>query len=275
MIKSIVKQILRLAGVEVRRTKSSRQRETETERKCRQCERATLWGALALAARNGLTPATVIDCGAAFGTSELYANFPDAHHVLIEPLKEYQPALERVARSLKSGSLVMAAAAAREGTLTIHVHPDLVGSSSYLEEEDSDVNGVPREVSAVTLDSVCRQLGARGPYLIKLDVQGSELDVLNGATHVLTDTDLVVMETSLFEFYKGAPQVGDVITFMGKQNFVPYDLVGAQYRLLDGAMSQVDVVFVKQSCILRKHHFYATREQRFAQNQKIKESHGH
>lgn len=262
IVKRAGKTLFKLAGLDIRRANPPWRREDAFARECATCMRATLGGALGLAARNGLRPFTVIDCGAAFGTAELYLNFPDARHVFIEPLREYQEALKSLKHRLKSADIVQAAAAANEGVLTINVHPDLVGSSTYLEEEDSDVNGVPREVPAVTLDNVCRRLGTQGPYLIKLDVQGSELDVLNGAADVLLVAELVVMETSLFEFYKGAPQLGEVIAFMKTRGFVPYDVVGAQYRLMDGAMSQIDVVFVRESGVLRVHHVYATPEQR-------------
>src|SRR3989442_12701698 len=43
--------------------------------------------------KRGFAPATVIDVGAAYGTPALYAAFPDAYHVMIEPLADYEPSL--------------------------------------------------------------------------------------------------------------------------------------------------------------------------------------
>jgi hypothetical protein len=56
------------------------------------------------------------------------------------------------------------------------------------------------------------------------------------------------------------------MVFMKERGFVLYDMLGYSYRLLDGAMSQVDLVFVKENGMFRKNHSYATREQREAQN---------
>ena len=50
--------------------------------------------------RLGFRPQTVIDVGVADGTFELYRAFPNAKHLLIEPLEEFKPALERITRQL-------------------------------------------------------------------------------------------------------------------------------------------------------------------------------
>jgi hypothetical protein len=61
---------------------------------------------------------------------------------------------------------------------------------------------------------------------------------------------------------KGGPQLYDVVTFMESHGFVVYDIFGAHYRPLDGAMAQVDMAFVKENNQFRKYHIYATQEQR-------------
>jgi FkbM family methyltransferase len=232
--------------------------------------RMTLRGALRHIKRLGFEPETVLDVGAAAGTEALYETFPKAYHILIEPLEEYRPSLDRVVKRYERAEVVTAAAYHTQGEVTIHVHPDLMGSSLYLEDEDSDVNGLPRVVKAVTLDRLCGQHSLEGPYLIKLDVQGAELDVLKGSERVLENTEYVVVESSLFRFFKNGPQWVDLILFMKDRGFVVYDLLDPQYRPLDGAMSQTDLAFVKETGFFRKSHSYATREQREIQNKRLK-----
>ncbi|MBS0152391.1 MAG: hypothetical protein JSR31_15765 [Nitrospira sp.] len=53
------------------------------------------------------------------------------------------------------------------------------------------------------------------------------------------------------------------------QRFASYDFLGHQYRFIDDALSQVDVVFVKEEGLLRQIHSYATPEQRRRQNQQF------
>lgn len=222
----------------------------------------------------GFAPGTVIDVGAAFGsfTRECHAVFPDAEYLLIEPLEEYRPPLNRLTRAISKAHYCIAAAAAQPGTMELNVHPDLVGSSLYREVESAtDVNGIPRTVSVVTIDSTVNERGAVGPYLIKLDVQGAELDVLRGAEQALADCEFVVLEVSFFKFFHGGPECADVLAYMRGLGFVPYDIVGLQYRPLDQALSQADVAFVKEDGRFRRHHYYATPAQRAEQNARMKQ----
>jgi FkbM family methyltransferase len=225
-------------------------------------------GVLQQAKNLGLSPKTIIDVGAAYGkfTLRCKSAFPDARYVLVEPIGEYAPFLEQIVKTLPATEYIAAAAASRNGEITINVHRDLIGSSLYLEDEDSDVNGVARMVPAVTLDRLIEERKAYPPYLIKVDVQGAELDVLAGAEQALRCTDYVLIEVSFFQFFKHGPQFYDVMTFMKSRGFVAYDIYGLQYRPLDNALSQADVAFVKDGAFFRQHHYYATRSQRQEQD---------
>ncbi len=64
------------------------------------------------------------------------------------------------------------------------------------------------------------------------------------------------------EFLIGGPQLYDVVKFMKERGFVVYDIMDYGYRPLDGAMSQVDMAFVKESGRFRKDRSFATEAQR-------------
>jgi hypothetical protein len=145
------------------------------------------------------------------------------------------------------------------------VHADLVGTSFFSEAEGAGVDGAPRSVPTIRLDETCRELGAPAPILMKLDVQGSELDVLEGAIETLQQTEVIIMEVSFFGFFREAPTVVDVITSMAERGFVPYDILGLHHRPLDGALAQADIVFARHDSRLRKVHSYATPQQRSEQ----------
>lgn len=211
--------------------------------------------------RLGFRPQTVIDVGAASGTFDLYEKFPDASHLLIEPLEEYEEVLKEILHKYK-GEYVPAAAGPKPGTIVINVHPDLFGSSIFKETEGSHVDGISREVAVVTIDDLCNERNLRGPYLIKVDVQSAELIVLDGARKVIEDTELIILEVSVFQFHVNGPQFYDVVSYMKDHGFVVYDVFSGHSRPLDGALAQVDMAFVKENGQFRKHHFYATREQR-------------
>ena len=262
-MKTLVQRLFRSVGFEICRYRAERAAEGSVLRH-------SLDGVLQQVKSTGFAPATVIDVGAAMGsfTSTCHKYFPEAQYLLIEPLKEYLPALTKVVQTIPRASYDMKAASASESPVVLNVHDDFVGSSLYREvEEGTGVNGVPREVPAVSLDRLVGQRQAQPPYMIKVDVQGAELDVLSGAEMTLRRAELVVLEVSLFQFFQGAPLFCDVVGHMKSHGFVPYDLAGLQYRPIDGALSQVDVVFVKEQGLFRRIHAYATADQRQAQNQ--------
>lgn len=263
-LKRILRKPLTLAGLEVRRRRIPSAQGYH--------RRGSLSGLLHHAKNAGLSPTTVIDVGAAYGefTVECHRVFPDANYILVEPLEEYRRFLEAVSSSVPRAEYVPVAASAASGELVMNVHPDLVGSSVYLENEDSIVNGVPRVVQAIALDSLIKSRDAIPPFLLKIDVQGAELDVLSGAKEVLQRTDYALLEASFFQFFTGGPQFYDVVTFMESRGFVAYDMCGFLYRPLDNALSQADIAFVKTKGFFRKHHQYATPRQREEQNRTMR-----
>lgn len=265
-MKRFLQQIFRQFGFEVRRRNGK-------ARTHRGPDRDSLGGVLRQIHDMGFVPATVIDVGAAMGmfTRTCHSVFPDARYLLIEPLEEYLPSLTQITREIRQTRVEPAAATAGGGSATLNVHPDILGSSLYREiEEGSDVNGAPRQVRAIRLDQWVEEQGGISPYLIKIDVQGAELDVLEGGQATLADTDVVILEVSLFRFFQHGPVFHEVLDYMKARGFVPYDFLGPQYRLIDEALSQIDVVFVKEEGMLRQIHSYATPEQRRRQNQQIR-----
>jgi FkbM family methyltransferase len=87
-----------------------------------------------------------------------------------------------------------------------------------------------------------------GPALIKLDVQGYEIEVLKGATRALESAELVLLETSVLQYNKGSPLVIEVLTFMGTLGFEVFDLVETHQS--HGQLIQLDFTFVRKSSAL-------------------------
>jgi FkbM family methyltransferase len=244
--RDLVRNGLRRAGFDVRRVGRRPRRALEdVTRNARAC---------------GLAAGGIIDVGVAKGTPGLYDAWPEAQLLLVDPLVEWEGHLRHLTTG--RGSYVMAAAGACEGSTEVHVHriPEL--SSVMGDRDEVDALGgqtTLRVVDVVTLDAIADELP--GPLVIKVDVEGAELDVLRGATTVLARTELVLLETSLFEFLPGQPLVHEVVSFMAERGFVIYDVFGGHLRLLDGALAQVDLAFARGDGILRRDQRYASPDQ--------------
>ena len=207
-----------------------------------------------------LKPKTVIDVGVASGTFHLYQAFPRAYHLLIEPNAEFENHLKKICSTYK-GKYVLAAAGKIEGTI-IDIQNDYSASPIHQDTDGKDVDGVPREIPITTIDKLCEQYDLKAPYVLKIDAEGAEIDVLEGATRILEQTELILLEMSFFQFYKYGSQFHDVIAYMKEHGFVTYDLFGGHNRPFDGALAQIDVAFVKEFGQFRKYHFHVTPKQR-------------
>jgi FkbM family methyltransferase len=224
--------------------------------------RASMRGALRQLFGLGFRPQTIVDVGVAYQTAELYEEFPESNILLIEPLAEFEPFLRQICAAHKA-QYILAAAGATPGTAIFNVHADQLDGSSLLKEvEGATVDGIPRRVPVVTIDQVCAEKNSKGPYLVKLDVQGAELQVLAGTQRTLRETEAVILEATLFGTMIDGQQLYDVVAKMKEYGFVAYDIFGFLYRPLDNALAQTDMIFVRENGPFRASHVFATPEQR-------------
>lgn len=211
--------------------------------------------------RLGLDPATVVDVGVGYGTEELWEAFPRARLLMIEPIPDRfgGAALEAVRRR-EGAELVTAAAgdAPGETRITVHRAPEM---SSVLGAWTGDRDGDVRSVPVVRVDDAVSERSLPGPYVLKVDVEGAELAVLDGAPEVLASADAVLLEVRLFELVPGAAQLHDVIPYMKERGFAAYDLFGGALRLSDGALAVTNIAFVREDGRFRSDHAFGTPEQ--------------
>jgi len=201
----------------------------------------------------GFQPGTVFDVGVANGTDWLYTAYPDAQYFLVEPVAEFVPAMEEIAKVLKA-EIVLAAAGPEFSETVIKLYGQTFSSSTiiktYGKKQTVGDAAEARVIPVIPLDSLLENREVPGPYLLKLDIQGAELLAIRGATKILEDTELIVMETNLFHF-GGAPDLADVVAHMRTLGFAVYDILGGAYRGYDGALGQIDLVFAKEDGFFR------------------------
>lgn len=204
----------------------------------------------------GHAPKVIVDVGVGHGTPALYGSFPDAYLLLVEPLVgEFEHHVAEVLER-RSGQWVQAAAAGECGTTMIEVHTATVLSSTR------SVGGVPREVPVTTIDDALAHVDVPdGPLILKIDVEGAELDVIAGAAAALERAEVVLLEIALFEFALGTPLFHEVIATMADAGWVTHDFYDGGLRPLDSSLGRIDVAFVRRDGPFHADHRYATEEQ--------------
>jgi len=132
----------------------------------------------------GFYPRTVIDVGVAYGTLPLLKAFPKSKHILIEPLQEFEEAIRKLGEDYPI-EYINAAAGRYSGKVTFNIHRNITASSMYEETDGEYVDGIKRIVNMIKLDQLIKKYEISDRVLLKVDVQGAELDVLDGAENLL------------------------------------------------------------------------------------------
>ncbi|MFO1078162.1 MAG: FkbM family methyltransferase [Planctomycetota bacterium] len=202
----------------------------------------------------GFRPTGLIDVGAYHGEFSLLARqfWPQASVLMIEPQQQKRPNLEAVAAELAGDVQVRTTLVGdrTEAACAFHVMSTPWGSTgSSLYPENNDL---PREVVAApmtTLDALAGALPGRRFDLLKLDVQGAELDVLRGAGATMAGVEVVFVELSLHECNRGAPRIAAVTAELDRQGFAMFDVMTPP-RDARRLVVQVEAIFVRRESAL-------------------------
>jgi FkbM family methyltransferase len=122
------------------------------------------------------------------------------------------------------------------------------GSSIYRENTEFYRDPLILKKQMTTIDTLMETMDFSGDWkahgLVKIDTQGSELDILDGARGFFTRfaPRVVLLEVSVIPYNAGAPLMADVVAYMTRINYRPLDIFDLQYWP-DGTLIQMDVLF--------------------------------
>lgn len=203
--------------------------------------------------REALEPfsfASVVDIGANRGqfTLLMAGLQPDAAILAFEPLIEPYRKLIDVTSGFQSVRAFNVAIGPERVSLPMNVARRDDSSSllpiTALQEQIFPNTGHERtaDVQIAPLgDFLDGQVSAR-PSLLKVDVQGYELEVLKGSADVLDRFDVLYVEASFLELYRGQPLASDIVDWLRERGFrlsAIHNLVHAP----DGRAVQADFLF--------------------------------
>lgn len=174
------------------------------------------------------------------GKVNCYEPIPSAARCLIDFTK--QNANVRVFNFALSNS---------QGRQKFYITTDLASSSllesSQIVDYSSGRASIIDEIEVVVhrLDDLKHIFGDGERNFMKIDVQGSELAVLEGARLTLKNCVMVLIEVSLTELYAGQSKFDEVIAFMLAEGFKVLDLFDSFRSETDGSLLQADMLFVR------------------------------
>lgn len=195
----------------------------------------------------------VLDIGANVGqfSTSIRKTLPEAQIYAFEPIEECFAALSR---NLRKDNLVQCFpyALGTEDDSTVLNKNEFTPSSSLLPMTNTQVAEFPHtaktsatKVEVRRLDSTAPTLDLSGPLLIKMDVQGFELHVIDGGRETLRQASVLIIEVSFVEFYKGQPSFDDLYREIHDLGLSFCGVIGQTHSSRDDRPLFCDMVFVR------------------------------
>ena len=154
----------------------------------------------------------------------------------------------------------------------LHITKDPAGTSFLTHDKTigaryglEDLFTVDRavDVPTVTMDQAIARLGIPVPNLLKLDVDGAELDILKGGAETLKGVIAVKLEAAFIRHRVDQLLAGELIAFLEEHGLYPVDIVDAarwrkrpwagdpysvrrQPAYSRGRLAQADIIFLRE-----------------------------
>ena len=190
---------------------------------------------------NEFCPKSILDIGANKGEFSLMCHsiWPNSNIILIEGNRNCQKDLDQL--QFKSYITLLSDS---EKDVIFYINNDnlkCTGSSYYKEITHHYHSAIEEERSTSTLDILfpCEEFD-----FIKIDTQGSELDILKGGKNIVQKAKYILLEVSIQEYNKNAPLHDDVIEYMKSIGFDNFETIDHHINA-NNVTFQKDILFRK------------------------------
>jgi FkbM family methyltransferase len=124
----------------------------------------------------------------------------------------------------------------RDSSSFLKVEHRIKGNKDYQIEEE-------REINIKSLDEIFNQKILLEPILMKIDVQGFELEVLKGSSNILRKIKYIIIEVSNSEIYSKQPLSNEIIEYLNLKNFQVFKKNSITTKIPKSKFLQVDILF--------------------------------
>jgi FkbM family methyltransferase len=204
--------------------------------------------------RFGFAPDHIMDVGAFRGDwARICIDiFPEATITCIEPQDSPQEELKKIANEHSNVKVMQTLLGRSESYIPFEeIGP---GSSILLGKKNA---GTAKRMT--TIDALIGGGHCKPPELLKLDVQGYELEILEGYTRNFDRCQVIQIEVSLLPIVQGAPLLHEVVSYLYGRGFVMLDIDELIRAPSDGATWQIDALFCRTDSPLRRERVWGPK----------------
>lgn len=151
----------------------------------------------------GFSPKHIVDVGANHGnwTRTSLQYFPEAQYTLLEPQKELEVHVQDLVSAGRAIRWLNAGASDKSGTLPFFL-ANRDDSSSFVTASGGVSGSIPMQVWS--LDDLLAKYQLPMPEMVKIDAEGFDLKVMQGAKTLLGKTDVFLLEASVLCPYENS-----------------------------------------------------------------------
>jgi FkbM family methyltransferase len=197
--------------------------------------------------RFGFSPKHIVDVGANHGnwTRTSLQYFPEAQYTLLEPQKQLVVHIQDLLAAGRPIRWINAGASDKSGTLPFFIsHRD--DSSRFLESTEDSSETIP--VQVLSLDDLLLQYQLPVPELVKIDAEGFDLKVMEGAKSLLGKTDVFLLEASVLCPFENS--VAAAVQFMAEHGYRLIDITEINRSPKDNVLWLTELAFLRNGSSL-------------------------
>lgn len=170
--------------------------------------------------------------------------YPDMTALMVEMDDRFEPGFRDLDRRFGDVHHVICAAGPFDGDGAFTKSNDVGGAltDAATVTEDATKTRVAR------IDTLVDEFGLKGPHFLKFDTHGVELDILQGSTETLKNTNLIMMECYNFKLnFVGGKNLtfDEMCAHMRTLGFRIADLCDPLFRPGDSTLWQIHLLFVR------------------------------
>jgi FkbM family methyltransferase len=199
---------------------------------------------------NQFNPVTIFDVGAFQGDFALLTQriWPQSKVYCFEPLSKKVAFINQLSKN-NPNIKVFEGLVGNKNIDNLEFNENETASSVLEEHISKDFNKSVKKMR--TIDTCITEFDLSYPDFLKIDTQGFEYEVLEGAIQTLPHIQIILAELNFIDIHKNVKLAADVIQWLDNNNFVAFDITEIHRRPSDNAIWQTDFLFVKRDSVFR------------------------
>ncbi|MFN5024155.1 MAG: FkbM family methyltransferase [Bacteroidota bacterium] len=196
---------------------------------------------------NKFSPNLIIDIGANHGTwSRVWKeHFPQTSFILVEPQSWLKPSFDDL---LDNHTIYLPiGAGSTNGSFTFTINSDRDDSSTFtLSADEALARGYKQvEIPVKTLNTIVQENGNIIPDIVKIDAEGIDIDVLDGASNLFGKTEIFLVEASINSTFKQT-ELTAVINYMDNKGYRVFEITDINRPFSNSVLWLIELAFVRK-----------------------------